>query len=366
MKRATSAGRWSGIFVIGAALLSAFSWAQSPTFTLHVLSETSGQTWGAADGINNAGQVVGVTSGSVCPAGCAVIWHDGTTTVLGAVEGAIGYGPLSINNAGQVAGTVEVTPNDSFQAVIWNNGLPTLLPAPGPQYTNTYASSLNDAGVVVGEAAEPSFVGQVPVQWNGLTPTVLAEATGCKFGSYASGINNSGIVVGVTYCPLTEPGAWRGTTATVLPTVTLSGGGHGGGKAVAVNDLGLVVGTANNAEGYITAAAWENGVITNLGILSDGGSNTALSVNNRGIIVGEASTEGYHVFHAALWSSVHAAPQDLNSLISTAAAAEFELIEATGINDNCSIVASGYNRETATAEAFLLTLIDASSCVNGL
>ena len=92
----------------------------------------------------------------------------------------------------------------------------------------------------------------------------------------------------------------------------------------------------------------------------------AAAVNNRGIIVGESATEAGAIEHAALWSRVGAAPQDLNSLISAAQATEFELIAATGINDSCTIAVNGRIRKTGAYVALLLTLIDASNCVNGL
>jgi hypothetical protein len=55
----------------------------------------------------------------------------------------------------------------------------------------------------------------------------------------------------------------------------------------------------------------------------------------------------------------------LNNLISASAAKEYLLTEATGINNNCTIVANGYSK-TGAYEAFLLKLIDPSRCAKGL
>jgi probable HAF family extracellular repeat protein len=194
---------------------------------------------------------------------------------------------------------------------------------------------------------------------------VLGLVPGYKT-SYANGVNGSGLVVGTICCAkAAEPEAvvWHGTTPTLLATVQSSP--YPAGKALAANNLGLVAGTATNAVGSTHAAAWANGVVTDLGALA-GYLSSATAVNDRGVIVGESATVDDGEFHAALWSSVGAAPQDLNKLISAARQAEFLLSGAVGINNSCTIVANGYNRKTGNDEAFLLTLIDSSNCVNGM
>jgi uncharacterized membrane protein len=378
MKRTTSAERWLGLLVLLMTLWSTASLAaQSPTFSLRVLDNLSG-VGGAAvvNGINDAGEAVGSASGgsSSCTNGCAVIWRDGTPTMLGPVSGAIESGAYSINDAGQIAGIFSTGPSIGepiYQAVIWNNGMPTLLPSPGPQYIETIAASINNSGQVAGSALT-AFGGEpVAVVWNGLTPTILGTTPGCSYGA-ASGINNGGLVVGTLYCSYgletSLPVFWRGTTATRLPvhptvgTVTAS--------TAAVNDLELIVGMSNDAanpdDAPFEATAWANGVVTNLGPFPKiQGYSTATAVNNHGIIVGEASFDAL-VDHAALWSPIGTAPQDLNQLISPAVAKLYVLTGATGINDSCTIVANGYDKKTLANEAFMLKLIDPSNCVKGL
>ncbi|HEY5101838.1 MAG TPA: hypothetical protein VII70_03575 [Steroidobacteraceae bacterium] len=77
---------------------------------------------------------------------------------------------------------------------------------------------------------------------------------------------------------------------------------------------------------------------------------------------------GKYLYRAVLWSSTSAAaPQDLNKLMSAAVAKEFVLTGATGINDNCTIVANGHTRaDMVNNVAFLLKPLDPSSCVTGL
>jgi uncharacterized membrane protein len=372
MRRATSTVGGPSFLAIVAPLLSGVCLAQSPTFALQELSSAGG-AGSTVYGINNAGEAVGYIGigSSICSTLCAVTWQDGTPTALAAVQGATDSVASDINNSGQIVGNVTMTQSSRSlnAAVIWNNGTPALLQSPGPQYPQTFANSINDAGEVAGFAELASGTG-APVVWNGLTPTVLGMASGCTGDSIASGINNNGLVVGFMQCganvPVDEAVVWHGTTPTVLPEVKSQ---HApGGKALAANNFGLVVGTANNPSSYAYATAWKGTVVTNLGVLGTGIRSTATAVNDQGIIVGESSTEGEGPpFHASLWSRVGAETQDLNALISAAEAKEILLTEAVGINNSCAIVANGYYRKNLTVEvAFLLTLIDASSCVNGM
>ena len=369
MNRTISAKQWSGLLALATPLLSAACLAQSPIFSLQVLGNISGGTGAGAYAINNLGEAVGSAGGgtSVCPTGCAVIWTDTTPTILGSVAGATTSNAYSLNNAGQVVGFVNMSGYQ--QAVIWINGTPSLLQSPSSQYVQTIPASINDSGQVAGQASGAQGVTAVAVVWNGTTPTALDSLPGCTGGASAGGINSNGLVAGDIGCGTTgshlEPVVWHGTTATRLPMVKLKNGVPSG-IALAVNNFGLVVGTANNPSALAYATAWQGGTVTNLGVLGTGLRSVATALNDRGIIVGQSATSGYDVFHATLWSRVGAATQDLNALISAAQAAEYELTDATGINDSCAIVANGYNKKTRATMAFLLTLIDSSNCVNGM
>lgn len=312
--------------MLGAPFLSAICLAQSPTFSVQVLGDLSGGGAAIAHGINTAGEVAGNTDGSLpgCTNGCAVIWRKGTPTPLGRVAGAGGSKAYSLNNAGQVPGAV--TTSTTTEAVIWKNGTPTVLPSLGPQYTETVAFSINDSGQAVGYALEPlgdGFDDIVQVEWNASTLTVLG------------------------------------------------GSGHGGGQAVGVNDLDLIVGLSGPLDSYgeivcCEPVAWNKGVLTRLARLSPGYASVATAVNNRGIIVGQSATIDSTQYHATLWNSVGADAQDLNSLISASMAEQYILTDAIGINDSCAILVNGFDRNAGADEAFVLTPTDPSSCVNGL
>ena len=361
---------------MGSPLLSAVGLAaQTPTFTVQVLGNIPGGVAAYVSGVNDADEAVGGAGEgtSACPDECAVIWHDGTPTLLVTPTGFTA-GAAAINNAGQIAGAI--SPNKYLlesTAVVWIDGEPTLLPAPAAQYTYSYAFAINDAGQVAGYVFGSSSVPYEAAVWNGLTPMVLGVVPGCTYGS-ALGINGNGLVVGYLGCGkdgVAEAAVWKGTTATLLPIPIKPTVGGLGGKAFAVSDSGLIVGSSTNAGNNditpFNATAWADGVVTDLGPFpTKEGSSSAIAVSKQGIIVGKSTWVVNEVTHATLWSPIGAAPQDLNSLIGTAAAAEFTLTEATGINNNCTIVVNGYSNKTGAKEAFLLKLIDSSNCANGL
>lgn len=356
MRNAIAQSRLFMVLVVGTSLSSAMAFAQTPMFSVTMLANVQGGTLSVASGVNNSGEVVGVVSGSsACPlyVGCGVVWQDGTPTLLGAVAGTSENFALSINNAGQVAGNV-VT-GGLNKAVLWTNGTPTLLPPPSPKYNQTYASFVNDAGQVVGYAENDSS--QVPVVWSGATAIELGLGTD-DFGE-ALGTNSNGLIVGEVH---NVPVVWHGTQPTKLPL----NAGSNGGKALAVNNAGIVVGvTTEGGEQYGSrAAAWINGGMTDLGTLS--GQSAATAINNRGIIVGKSWATGAKGPHAVLWGNVSAPIQDLNALISATDASEIILQYAYSVNDDCSIAVGGLTRHTNLYQAVLLTLIDPSQCVNGL
>jgi probable HAF family extracellular repeat protein len=364
MKRAIVAAQFSNTLGIVAFLASAACLAaETPTFSIKVLANVLGGTAAYSTGINNAGEVVGVVESTDCPFGCAVIWRDGVPTLLDD-DGKNVSTAYSINNSGQVSGSIGTT-DFNQQAVTWINATLTVLPAPGPQYDETFGFSLNDSGEVVGVSVGQVGTADSATVWHGSTPTVLGLPPGFT-SSGAAGINSKGLVVGSVCCVGTVPEAvvWQGTTPTLLPRV--STGASVGGEAVAVNNSDLIVGYIYNDSGLQHAAAWANGAVTDLGTLATGTRSSATAVNAHGIIVGESDTVGAAEMHAALWSGTNAKPQDLNALLSGAAASEILLLEATGINESCKIVVNGANRKTGAENIYLLTLVDASNCVNGL
>jgi uncharacterized membrane protein len=360
MKQATLGRRLSIFFAVGASMLTAIAAAQTPTFAIKALANIPGGTLISVWGINSAGEAVGMVGGgtSICPMGCPAVWSNGVPTPLGPVAGVFGTPPLSINNAGQVVGQI-YSGTSVAEAIVWNNGTPTELPLPGPQYTSSLVSHINDAGQAVGSVSSANGGPALPTVWDGLSPTVLGLVSPYPSG-VAMGINDSGLVVGTICCTKeTDNSAvvWHGTTSTGLPKLE----NFTGTQAFAVNSSGVVVGMggAPKESGQV-AIAWANHVATNLVGTARSG---ATALNDRGIIVGFIGAVGAE--QAVLWSRIGANVEYLSALINSSVTDKIVLTEATGINNNCVIVANGYNKKTNANNAFVLTLSDQSKCVNG-
>jgi probable HAF family extracellular repeat protein len=101
---------------------------------------------GEARKINERGQIVGRGSDR------ALLWTDGSLTVLPNPTGSLRSEAYDINNAGVVVG-------DGFTfsgmvAVRWVNGQPAVLPLP-PGWTESNARAINGRGDIAGAAASP-------------------------------------------------------------------------------------------------------------------------------------------------------------------------------------------------------------------
>jgi probable HAF family extracellular repeat protein len=290
--------------------------ANAGTYTLTILSGLSGAAHIYATGINNAGQVVGYSNATIgggsYQAYQAVLW-DGTPTptILSGLSGSRDSHAYGINNAGQVVGYSDTTiGGGSYQAVLWNGTTtPTAL---GDLGWDSAATGINDAGQVVGYSNVGYTSVMQAVLWNGTTtPTALGGLGG---ESGATGINNAGQVVGYSNPTIVggpyQAVLWNGTTT---PTVLGSLGGNKS-SATGINNAGQVVGYSNATIG--------------------GGS-----------------------YQAVLWDGTTAI--DLNSFLSASTlGAGWDLITATGINDNGWIVGDAYNSissGTGYDYAFLLS-----------
>jgi probable HAF family extracellular repeat protein len=139
--------------------------ANALEYQLTILSPVSGNSVDDAYGINDAGQVVGVSR----PAAnvfieTPTIWNGATPTALGTLGGSGLQEALGINNAGQVVGR-STLPDNTIHAVIWNGSTPTDL---GTSGGFSEASAINNSGQVVGYNGDPHAV-----IWNGTTQSAL-------------------------------------------------------------------------------------------------------------------------------------------------------------------------------------------------
>jgi probable HAF family extracellular repeat protein len=245
--------------------------------------------------MNSSGAYSGYADGTSGSSLVPAVWSSGTLTYLPLWgTDTSGYAD-DINSSGVlVGGTVGPT---GHHAVLWRNGTPSLL-SPLTGDVGAVALAITDAGVVYGES---DAAGQLAsgvaishaVSWqNGIAialPTVAGEAS-----SFVDAANGSDMVVGEVYLAdnLSHAALWRNGTLTVLDTPT----GYQESEAFGLDGSGRVVGYAATASGNAHAILWDNGTETDLNSLLPANSGWVLqyanAINDAGQIVGEGTNNG--------------------------------------------------------------------------
>jgi probable HAF family extracellular repeat protein len=243
---------------------------------------TLGGPFSTALGISPAGEVVGWSW--IQPPSFlgfvkhAFLWKDGVMTDLGTLGGRESAAS-DINPAGQVVGGSEVAAGISSQSVfLWDKGVMTNLGLESPLLGNPAA--MNPAGRVVAGG----------ILWDHGVATPLGTLGGCC--TFANAINSAGQVVGFSYLAgneiyhafLWDKGVMK-DLGTLGPT----------SEARGINPKGQVVGTSGSR-----AFLWENGVMTELISLDRRFASQAEAINAAGQIVGYSDSGG--VTRATLWT----------------------------------------------------------------
>ena len=187
-------------------------WGPGPG-QIQQLPTYAGDPDGAATGINDRGQVIGISG--ICQNAVgnqsalhALLWQNGTVTNLGNLGGYAWHTPMALNNRGQIVGFSDLPgdqngANPNFHAFLW-----------------TQSRGMQDLGTLPGDAI-----------------------------SEALGINNQGQVVGLSYgAGFTNPRAfiWQNGVMTDLNTLIPPGSSLSLQAAQEINDLGEIVGQATD------------------------------------------------------------------------------------------------------------------------
>jgi probable HAF family extracellular repeat protein len=192
--------------------------------------------------------------------------------------GGSGTSPLDINSRGQIVGWSE-TAAGAGHAVLVDEGRITDLGTLGGTWSAAVA--INDLGQIVGWSDTASDEEHAFIWQEGVMTDV--GTLGGNGTSQGGDINNRGqIVSGSRFI-------WQDGVIT-----DLGGLGGNGSEAVAINDLGRVVGSSHTASGRLHAFLWQDGVMTDLGTLG-GTWSSASAINDLGQVLGESNG------HAFLW-----------------------------------------------------------------
>lgn len=266
------------------------TWTGGVPTGLPLPAGTFGGSLGNA-GINDAGQVVGLTSSATGYRG--VRWDGGAPTYLNGVNGWQGI-PFAINASGVAAGRSQ---GSSVVATIWTGNTPTALPNPAGAIQSE-ARDINSSGVVVGFTVI-SGVGTRAAFWSGNVASVLAQLPGVV-SSEARAISSTGVAVG--YGVSGGQGRalrWEGSSIAALPALT----GATFSEANGINASGDIVGSSIiGSAGSKRPTLWRNGTPIDLFVDSDAASKgwssgVANSINDAGQVVGTGLIGGQtHAF----------------------------------------------------------------------
>jgi len=164
------------------------------------LAPLSGDTIGAALGINDNGQVVGVTGPCAFPSFSLplhpVLWQNGAVTKLGTLGGMMNNAALSINNRGQIIGISDLPGDTATHAVLWQNGnITDLGTLPGDFLS--FAYGINNQGQVVVQSCDVNFNCRAAIWQNGvMTDLNTLTPTGSLYLMVAQHINDRGEITG--------------------------------------------------------------------------------------------------------------------------------------------------------------------------
>src|SRR5580698_6038496 len=309
-----AAPQTSGLFPFITLLLAAGSVAaQTPRFTIQDLGTLPDLPSCNGTALSQSGNVAGYCTATL---GQDLLLNSQATHVFLYSKGAMkdlnvtfpptGVVATAVNDSGVVVGgalTLDlVDVSGSVSPFIYQNG--AVQPASGP-LESLLPLGVNNAGQMIGTSLEIGsstlnyFVNSKalldPLSGGTLTQLIGPTSGG---GSAAFGINSNGVVAGASVgqnATNITPTLWQNLTPQALPLLA----NFQQGIATAINDSGAAAGVAftlnfealHDTTGKSRAVLFDNGSVTDLGVLQGDVSSAASSINNSGSVVGFSTNQ---------------------------------------------------------------------------
>lgn len=258
----------------------AFRWSNGVMTDLGTLGYTGTGSGSIANGINEAGVIVG-DAATKSGAGRVFI-HDGSKMIdITRKNGGRGF---AINNLTQVVGDINAHP------YLWSSGTLTYLPGLSSASGQATPRAINDAGLIAG-TAQASDASSRGVLWQGGQIAELPGVPGQGASLTGYGLNNTGVVVGSTRIAgssLAQPAVWRGGAAELLPRLPLAVAG----AALDVNDAGQIVGTTAGR-----ACLWDGAGVHDLNDLKDPVTGQGWVLQSAASISEDGKIAGFGLFN---------------------------------------------------------------------
>ena len=201
---------------------------------------TLGGTDALAFGINERGQIFGISYTNSDATLDPFFWQNGTMTDIGSLGGTSG-GPNWLNSRGQVVGNSNLAGDATHHGFLWDRGTLTDLGTLGGD--NSEANWISDSGLVAGRADVPGSQAHHGALWRQgvLTDLGVIDGDAC---STANGVNSRGQVVGDAGVCFVGGRAWlweNGGPMVDLNDLALPGSGLHLQDATVINDRGEIV-----------------------------------------------------------------------------------------------------------------------------
>ncbi len=358
------------------ALLGWFFRPSPPRYAVTDLGTLPGATVSDASGLNNRGEVVGLSGSERRDLQHAFVYRNGVMTDLGAFGLISSHDGPAINDGGQITGVMGVSaPRRGFHAFLYGAGRIHDLGTP-PGCTMSMGNGINSHGQIVCEAwgnkPGPGAYMAHAFLTSGGKMVDIGVLPGCA-GATPTGINAAGQVVGYSERQIgVGMHAFVYNSRTRRMTALATPPGFTGGLALGINDQAQVIGSASLSNEKERAVLWADGRATELGTLPGLDNAYGTALNNQGEAVGTAWSRPGRLSQFVNEHPIRLGPllplfpqqetqrafvyragrmTDLNALIP--AHSGWVLEKAQGINDRDQIVGKGLHH--GQERAFLLT-----------